>query len=405
MKIKHSLSFLLLFGLAVTLAACGGMAPATPTPALEPPSIADVGIVVEGRLVPRETVELAFDTSGEVAEVLVKEGDLVQAGDVLARLGNREQLESSLANARLEMASARLESLNAEDALKQLDDSLPEDRTAALADLTAARDALRDAERLYRALETPASEADVNEAFASLILARDVLERVQKDYEPYERKPEDNVARAAALNRLADAQRNYDNALRRYNGMLGGSNDFDLSQGAAELEIAQARLQQAQEKVDLLADGPDPDQVALIQARIETAQSRIEAAQSAAAAAEAALDDLELKATIAGSVVTLDLIPGQRVNPGAAVVRLADFSQWFVETDNLTEIDVVKITPGQQATVTPDALPELEMAAAVERIGDLFEEKRGDITYTTRLVLTESDPRLRWGMTVVVSFK
>lgn len=390
---------------ALVLVACSGLSPATPTPALEPPSIADTGIVVEGRLVPRETVELAFDNSGEVTEVLVSEGDLVQAGDVLARLGDREPIESSLANARLELASAQLELLDAEDALKQLQDNLPEDRTAALAALTAAREALRTEEREYRALETPASEADINEAFASLVLARDVLERAQKDYDPYEKKAEDNVARAAALNRLADAQRKYDNALRRYNGMTGGSNEFDLNQGAAELEIAQARLEQAQEKVDLLADGPDPDQVALIQARIETAHSRIAAAETAIVASEAALKDLELLATIHGTVVTLDLIPGQRVNPGVAVLRLADFSQWYIETDNLTEIDVVRISNGQSATVTPDALPELQIPATVERIGDLFEEKRGDVTYTTRLLLAESDPRLRWGMTVVVTFK
>jgi multidrug resistance efflux pump len=85
-------------------------------------------------------------------------------------------------------------------------------------------------------------------------------------------------------------------------------------------------------------------------------------------------------------------------------LRLADLSQWYVETDNLTEIDVVKITPGQQATVTADALPELPLQASLERISDQFEEKRGDVTYTARLLLSQNDPSLRWGMTVVVKF-
>ena len=43
---------------------------------------------------------LSFFTSGQVSEILVKEGDLVKAGDVVARLGNRAEIEASMANAR-----------------------------------------------------------------------------------------------------------------------------------------------------------------------------------------------------------------------------------------------------------------------------------------------------------------
>ena len=63
------------------------------TPTALPPVVSAGEIVVDGRIVPNELVELAFNTSGEIAEVLVQEGDSVQAGDVIARLGNRETLE------------------------------------------------------------------------------------------------------------------------------------------------------------------------------------------------------------------------------------------------------------------------------------------------------------------------
>ncbi len=405
---KKNPAIILVIALAgLALAACTLANPAAsqPTPTVVPVAIAEGSIVVEGRLAPRDSVELAFDTAGEVAEVLVEEGDVVKAGDVLARLGNREALESSIAATRLEAASAQQELLNAENDLKVLNDNLPEDRTAALDTLTSARDALRDADRWYKTTQSPASEADINEAFATLVLAKDVYEKAQEDYEPFEKRSEDNIGRAAALNRLADAQRKYENATRRYNGVKAGSNVFDVEQAKTEFEIAQQRLEQAQKKVDLLANGPDPDKVALIQARMETAKTRIAAAQASLAAAEAALKDLELKATINGTVVKLELIPGQRVSPGAIVVQLADFSQWYVETDNLTEIDVVNISAGQTASVTADALPELSFDASVDRISDVFEEKRGDITYTARLLLSQTDPRLRWGMTVVVNFE
>ena len=41
----------------------------------------------------------------------------------------------------------------------------------------------------------------------------------------------------------------------------------------------------------------------------------------------------------------------------------------------------------------------------MESISDLYEEKRGDVTYTARILLDEDDERLRWGMTVVVTFE
>jgi HlyD family secretion protein len=75
-----------------------------------------------------------------------------------------------------------------------------------------------------------------------------------------------------------------------------------------------------------------------------------------------------------------------------------------VETNDLTEIEVVKIQQGQAATVVPDALPEASIAGTVESINDVYEEKRGDITYTVKIALTDPPPQLRWGMTVAVTF-
>jgi len=60
---------------------------------------------------------------------------------------------------------------------------------------------------------------------------------------------------------------------------------------------------------------------------------------------------------------------------------------------------------GQSVKIVPDALPDLELGGTVERIKDVFEEKRGDITYTVRIKLNQSDERLRWGMTVAVTFQ
>ena len=391
----------------ILLAACGGLGQkAADANATEVPIVkANVEVVAEGRLVPRESVDLSFVTGGQVAEVLVEEGDVVKAGDILARLSSREQLESSIASAQLELLAAQQEALDAQQARQALDENLPQTQTQALEATTNARDALHDAERRLNSLDSPADQIDIDSATATVVLAKDTLDKAREAFEPYANKPEDNLVRAVFMNKLAEAQRAYDDAVRRLNrldGLIGS--DFDISQAQAEVEIAQARLEQAQKDFETLQAGPDPEDVALAESRIKTAEGRIQSAEAALAAAQSALADLDLVATIDGTVVNLDLIPGEQVTAGTPVVQLADFSQWYVETDNLTEIDVVNVSKDQAVSIVPDALPEVELSGKVESIWDVYEEKRGDVTYTARILVNEVDPRLRWGMTVVNTF-
>ena len=407
MNSKINFIVLTLLATGMFLAACGGI-PGTgnnTAPTALPPSIASTNIVVEGNLAPQDTVDLAFAAGGKLAEVLVEEGDLVKTGDVIARLGDREQLESKIAAANLELQSAKQELLSSQEALSKLHDDLPDDQNQALQTLTDAREQVRDAEYKVSSLTSAAKQVDIDAAQAKVVLARDRLDKAREDYDPYENKPEDNLTRAAYLARLADRQKEYDAAVRTYNNLAGiFGNDFSIAQGKAELEIAQARFKIAQEKFDTLAKGPDPREVTLAQSRIDTAKGSVTAAEAGLAAAQAALNNLDLIATIDGTVTDNNLVVGQQIAAGTPVVSLADFSQWFVETDDLTENEVVDIKPGQEAKVTLDAIPDLALAAVVERIKEKYEEKRGDITYTTRLRLKETDPRLRWGMSVVVDF-
>jgi multidrug efflux pump subunit AcrA (membrane-fusion protein) len=393
---------------AILMAACGklpGGAGAAGTPTALPPVVSAGEIVVDGRVVPNKSVDLAFNTSGEIAEVLVAEGDNVKAGDVIARLGNRETLESNVSKASLDLLSAQQEQLDAEQARQELFDTLSTAQTNALQELNDARQALKDADRKVAGLSTDPTQADLEEAQATLILTKDKLDKAEKDYKEYANRSEKNLIRAAMLNKVSQARRDYDNAVRRYNNILKGSTEFSQNQALAEQQIAQSRLAQAQKDYDELQQGPDPDKLALAESRIETAKGRIAAAETAQAAAQAALADLDLVATIPGTITKMDLIAGQRVSPGEVVAQIADFSKWYVETDNLTEIDVVNVAKGQNATVTPDAVPELVLKGVVEKISDNFEEKRGDITYTARILLDQVDPRLRWGMTTVVKFE
>jgi HlyD family secretion protein len=197
---------------------------------------------------------------------------------------------------------------------------------------------------------------------------------------------------------VADAREQYDNAVRLLNNLEGTPNEIDLAVAEANLLLAEARLALAESDYEEMKGGIDPD-------LLEAVQARLNAAESALAASQAALSDAELVAPFTGSVVKLNLKEGEQVVPGSPAVVLADLSQWKVETQDLNEMEIPRVSVGQTVTITPDAIPELALTGIVESISQIYEEKFGDITYTAQIVLEDTDPRLRWGMTVSTRFE
>ncbi len=85
----YALSCCLLLGLS----ACGGGEPPVPPPSSRPVKLftveggrSDMIRSFPGRVDASRRAELSFRVSGQLQEILVKEGDLVEAGQVLARL-------------------------------------------------------------------------------------------------------------------------------------------------------------------------------------------------------------------------------------------------------------------------------------------------------------------------------
>ena len=93
---------------------------------------------------------------------------------------------------------------------------------------------------------------------------------------------------------------------------------------------------------------------------------------------------------------------GEQVSPGAPVAVLADLSSWQIETDDLTELNIVRIAEGAPVLITFDAIPDLELPGKVVRIKEIGENKMGDMTYTVIIAPDQNDDRLRWNMTATV---
>jgi HlyD family secretion protein len=347
---------------------------------------ASPNVVVEGQVVPKNSSWLVSVQPGKVTEVLVEEGDAVSSGDVIARLGDREQLEASLAAARLELLAAQqdLDRLTEKSGLAY-SQAMTELASAEL-DYIAAQEALDE-------IDTRAFEADLDDEWTNVLDARDALRDAREEAEKFAGLSEDNPSRKNADDALEDAQRDYDEALRVYNRM---KNQRDTARYA--FALAEERLADARRESTARRGGPHPDDRALAQARLDNAQAQL-------AAVDAALANLELTAPYDGTIVELNLNAGEWVPAGQPLILLADFSSWYVETSDLTEMEVTLVENGGRVRVTPDALPEASFSGQVERISDVFTTLRGDITYTVRILLDNPSEKLRWGMTVQVEFE
>ena len=331
------LGIIAISGLA--LAACSGInaaatATAVPTQSSDQPVQSD-SVIAEAMVEPQESRSLYFTQPGTVQEVLVQKGDLVEAGQVLARLANVEPQQAALDGATLEVEQAT----QALDELKRTAELAHSD---AAVQLLLAQQAVFEAQRAWDEIDTEATQDDIDQAKVDVAEAEKNLEDAQKEYDRYKDLPEDNASKKAAKADLDDAQQAYDDAVLKQDELV---NAYETAQ--ANLEKAQNDQAEAQHRFDQTLEGPDPLQLKL-------AELRLQAALSSQVAAQAAMDNLEIVAPFAGTIMDANLLANEEVTPGTWAFVLADLNQWYVRTSDLTELEVVQIENGQIVKIVPD---------------------------------------------------
>ena len=301
-------------------------------------------VIAEGHLIPTRDTTLSFQGAGTVVDVKVKTGDKVREGDVLARLGG---------NADAAYAAAQLELVNAQQALKDLQENADAMRAESLIALDNAQEAYDKAVNYYESLFKPYK-------FDELVFRRIVTPFGVK------RIPEIKTRKVKKADEETIAE---------------AKNDMDLKL---------AQLENAKKASDRMKDGPDTDQLALLQARLK--------------AAEAGVAAFSIIAPFDGVVTDVNVADGEQAGPQTWAVKLADTSSWNIETSDVTELEVVNIQEGQNVSFTADALPGVAMPGVVTEVSQSSYTQNGDVIYTVRIKADDVDPRLRWGMTVEVIF-
>jgi multidrug efflux pump subunit AcrA (membrane-fusion protein) len=384
---KHNLKLITILIIAtILLSSCSVLGikttpTATPVPTVE----ASGGVISQGHLVPKDFMYLSFPAGGHVSQVMVKQGDQVIPGQVLASLGDREQYQASV-------TATQLEVQNAQQVLNDLNSNANITSSNAWLALLDANTTLIQAETAWADIDTDAYQKKVDDAELKVSDMKTVLDDTQTAYDKVTNLAADNPTRKAAETDLKNAQLDYNNAVHERDQLI-----IARDRAQANLQLAQAVQVKAQHDYDVTRQGPDPEKVTLAQMNLDTAQAHLTAAQSA-------LNNLDLKAPFKGTVVDVNVSDGQLVGSDTWAVLVADFSEWYVDSSDLTEQEVVNVYMGQTATISPDALPDQHLSSQVTEIADMYNVQSGDVLYHVRLRVDQPDPGFKWGMTVEITF-
>ncbi|MBC7082693.1 MAG: HlyD family secretion protein [Bacillota bacterium] len=309
-----------------------------------------VTVSAQGTVEPISTVEVRAQVAGRVAEVLVKEGDVVQAGQEIVRL-DRSSLLAQLQQAKAAMASAEAD-------LAQLGtsalhgDGKPLEVQQAEAQLAAARARLAETER-------GPSEAQVAQARAQLTQADTALKDAERNLEATEALyKEGAVAKSVveeARARLINARAAQDSAKRQYDALLASPTAEQLEMARAQVKEAEIALAMAHER-----------EVSREKSR-QAARARLEQARANLVLIETELARTSITAPGNGTIISVLVKSGAVVTDGMPVATLARPGGVRVRA-RVDETDITAVAVGQRATFTTDALAGTEFSGRVAEI-------------------------------------
>jgi len=387
MRIYRILSVGLLLPL---LLGCAGVFQPTPLPTLAPieasqpasqPAASRGGTVVaSGEAVPADQAVVGFAASGVVAQVNIKEGDLVKPGQVLASLENIGLLEMTVkaSQQNLEVAKRDLASLSSGAALNLAN---------AQQELVSAQKAYDEALKHRKVKDYRRCTQDTIDLYGQILSDAEERLRVLRE------NSEGNSA--TYLRKLTAAQSEVDVANANYLYCLRFT-DQEVAESDAAIGVAEAALKHASERLNTLkrGGGVDPDQAARLQAAVTNAETALASAQNA-------LERGTLKAAFAGTAISVEVKPGQTVQPGQALITLCSLDNLRIETTDLSEKDIAQVKAGQPAQVQVDALNQT-FNGKVLKIMPRASKVGGDVVFKVIVALDEQPAGLLWGMSARV---
>ena len=295
-----------------------------------------------GRLEPSgEIIQISVSSDAQgnrIDELLVKEGDEIVRGQVIAILDSRDRLEAALTQAQEQVGVARanLDLVKAGAKTGEI-----QAQEAAIARIEAER----------------SNDIEAQTATVSRIQAE--VNNARTEYQRYEQLYKDGAISASerdskyltlqtAREQLAEAKANL--------------NRIESSQ--------QQQLAEAKATLNKIAEVRPVD--------VAVAEAEVRQARAATQTAQAELDRAYIKSPQAGRVIKILTRPGAVVSSDEGIARIGRVDEMYAVTE-VYESDIGKIKLGQPATVTSSAI-EGKLMGTVEQIG--LEIERQEVVNT-----------------------
>jgi HlyD family secretion protein len=320
-------------------------------------------------------IRVGSKIAGRIDKVLVREGDTVQAGQVLITFDDRELM----ATLQQSQASAQ----KAERGYRK--EEIEQARGAA----AAAKAEYEQRKNGYRREDIAAAQSDLDRAKADETRSRLDWQRydalAQKDLVSKQQRDT-----AEANWKMAQAQS--ENAQHKLNELQRGYR-------SEEIAAAQARYEQAAASLAMMERGNRPEDVALAKAAYSFEQARFR--------------ETQVVAPTAATVEVLDVRPGDLVAPNTPVATLLERDQIYVRI-YIPETELGHVQLGQKAEIRVDSFPKEVFDGVVEQINQQAEflprnvqtrEERVHQVFGVKVRINETTGKIRAGMAADVKLK
>lgn len=337
-------------------------------------------ITMIGNIESSQSSEIVWRTTGVVEKVNVALGDTVTAGQVLAEL-ERDSLPSTVLNAEVPL-------LEAQDNLENL---LVSETTKAEAykDLRDKEVALEDAEQFAEGLNYPvASQEEIDVAKKSLDGAKDAYDNAATVYQSVVHRDNLDEQKKSLYENLQSTLTSYAQAYDLWLYYVNNTTENTKKQAAADIKVAEAAYKEALKDFKTYESGYPRERDLL-------------SAELAISDAKDNYDKRSAVADIDGVITVMNPRSGDYVTNGTTAFRIDNLERIFIPID-ISEIDIVKISDGQKATVVLDANAGKTYEGVVNKVSEQGAGTDSAVSFETYVEILNPDESVKVGMTAEI---
>ena len=276
-------------------------------------------------------VKISFKTAGKMVDLLVKEGDPVKKGMVIARLDDA-QLSSQRDAQRATLAAAQSQLVQLQTGIEYQSETVDGNVAASKADQ-------RQADARLRELQAGSRPQEIQEARAAVEAARTEQTRAANDWQRAQTLYKNDDISTAQYDQFRAASERAAAALRQSEERLAL-----VVEGPRKETIEGARAQTERAKAGSQIAEASRLELKRRQQEVEARRADIERARAQLAVIESQLGDCEIASPIDGVVLVKSAEPGETVAAGATIVTLGDVDHpWLRGYVNETQIGRLKL--------------------------------------------------------------